>query len=34
MRSFDADDFFAAALARSYGETDREKEDLEEEKAR
>ena len=28
MRSFDADDFFAAALARSYGETDREKEDI------
>ena len=34
MRSFDADDFFAAALARSYGETDREKEDIEKEKAR
>ena len=30
MRSFDADDFFAAALARSYGEMDREKEEIKE----
>ena len=31
MRSFDSEDFFAAALARSYGEEEKEKEEEKEE---